>query len=89
MSKRGEKHIHVLTTEDRMCILNMQVTGVKKPLMSVARMCDAGNDVVFQKEGGLIKHTENGQNTKFDQEDNVYRLRVSVAEPVFSRQGPQ
>ena len=27
----GEKHIHVLITEGDKCMLNMQVTGVKKP----------------------------------------------------------
>ena len=50
MSNRGEKHIHVLTTEGHKCILNMQVTDVKKSQMSlsVARICDAGHEVVFQ-----------------------------------------
>ena len=36
MSNRGEKHIHVLTTDGEKCMLNMQVTDVKKPLISVA-----------------------------------------------------
>ena len=76
MSNRGEKRIHVLTTEGHKCILNMQVTDVKKPLMSVARMCDAGHEVVFQSGGGYIKHTGS-------------RLKVSVAQPGFIGQGPQ
>ena len=89
MSNRGEKHIHVLITEGHKCMLNMQVTDVKKPLMSVARICDAGHEVVFQSGGGYIKHTESGQITKFNRVDNVYRLKVSVAQPGFSGQGPQ
>ena len=89
MSNRGDKHIHVLTTEGHKCVLNMQVTDVKKPLMSVARICDAGHEVVFQSGGGYIKHTGSGQITKFNRVDNVYRLKVSVAQPGFSGQGPQ
>ena len=33
-------------------MLNMQVTDVKKPSVSVARICDAGQEVMFQKDGG-------------------------------------
>ena len=61
----------------------------KQQLMSVARVSDAGHEVVFQTDGGFIKHTGSGQITKFDRKDHVYRLKVSVAEPVFSRQRPQ
>jgi hypothetical protein len=89
MPNRGEKHIHVRTSEGHKCLLNMQVTDVKKPLMSVARICDAGHEVHFTKDGGYIEHVESGQLTSFNREDNVYRLHVAVSEPVFSRQGKQ
>ena len=89
MSNRGEKHIDVLTTEGHKCVLNMQVTGVKKTLMSVAHICDAGHEVGFLSGGGNIKYTESGQITKFNPVCNVYRLEVSVAPPGFSGQGPQ
>ena len=39
--------------------------------------------------GGYIKQTESGQITKFNPVDNVYRLKVSVAQPGFSGQGPK
>ena len=63
--------------------------GREETLMSVARICDAGHQVVFQSGGGYIKHTGSGQITKFNRVDNVYRLKVSVAQPGFSGQGPQ
>ena len=88
MPNRGEQHIQVLTGEGHHCLLNMQVTDVKKPLMSVARVCDAGHEVTFRANGGEIKHVESGQITKFDRIDNVYRLRVGVvSESVFNRPG--
>jgi hypothetical protein len=88
MANKGEKHIQVKTSEGHKCMLNMQVTDVKKPLMSVARICDAGHEVVFRSNGGTITHTGTGQTTKFQRIDNVYRLKVGiVSEPVFRRPG--
>ena len=88
MPNNGEKHIQVMTDEGHKCMLNMQVTDVKKPLMSVARICDAGHDVVFTSSGGTIIHRARGQATKFNRVDSVYRLEVNIVEePVFSRPG--
>jgi hypothetical protein len=86
MPNKGEKHIPVVTAEGHKCLLNMQVTDVKKPLMSVARICDAGHEVVFTAEGGRIKHLGSGQVTKFQRVDNVYRLRVNLPSG-FARPG--
>jgi hypothetical protein len=88
MPNRGEKHIQVITNEGHRCLLNMQVTDVKKPLMSVARICDAGHEVIFSAKGGVIKHVKSGQSTKFERVDNVYRLKVDL-EPGFARPGNQ
>jgi hypothetical protein len=88
MPNRGEQHIHVKTKEGHKCMLNMQVTDVKKPLMSVARICDAGHEVTFSSSGGVIKHVKSGQVTKFDRIDNVYRLKVGLASG-FARPGKQ
>ena len=89
MPNRGEKEVRVLTEEGTRCMLKMQVTDVHKPLMSVARICDAGHQVTFTKDGGHIMNNKTGQVTGFSRVDNVYRLKVGLAPPaeVFSRQG--
>ena len=89
MPNRGEKDVKVTTEEGHRCVLKMQVTDVQKPLMSVARICDAGHKGSFTKAGGIIEHEATGQRTKFQRVDNVYRLKVGVAEEksVFRRQG--
>ena len=89
MANKGEKDVKVITEEGHKCMLKMQVTDVKKPLMSVSRICDAGHRVVFEANGGSIEHKGTGQITKFDRVDNVYRLKVGMGDksPVFSRQG--
>ena len=86
MPNRGVK----VTTEERhRCVLMMQVTDIQKPLMSVARICDAGHKVTFTKAGGIIEHEATSQRPKFQRVDNVYRLKVGVAQEksVFRRQG--
>ena len=89
MRNKGEKDVKVTTEEGHRCVLKMQVRDVQKPLMSVARICDAGHKVTFTKAGGIIEHEATGQRTKFQRVDNVYRLKVGVAEEksVFRRQG--
>ena len=92
MDNLGEKRLKVMTKEGRQCELKMQVTDVRKPLMSVARVCDAGHTVVFRRDGGEIVDNETGKATKFSRVNNVYRLEVElpsakVYPTVFRRQG--
>ena len=89
MANQGEKDLRVITEEGHRCTLRMQVTDVQKPLMSVARICDAGHRVTFTKSGGTIENVNSGVKTHFNRVDNVYRLRVglSAGDADFSRQG--
>lgn len=80
MKNQGEKHLKVVTQEGQKCTINMQVTDVQKPLMSVSRICDAGRRVVFAKEGGYIENLMDGKRATFPRVDNVYRLKVDLAE---------
>ena len=48
MPNRGEKHIPVRTESGVGCTLRMQVTDVKRTLLSVGRVCDMGHEVVPQ-----------------------------------------
>jgi hypothetical protein len=58
----------------------MQVTDVRKPLMSVSKICDAGHSVTFRSDGGEIVDERTGQVTKFNRVDDVYRLVVELPE---------
>ena len=89
MSNMGEQNIKVITEEGNGCNLHMQVTDVRRALMSVSRICDAGHEVRFGKCGGEIVHIESGQVTKFRRVDDVYRLKVNLVDEqqVFARQG--
>ena len=71
--------------------MTMQVTDVNKALLSVSRICD--HTVVFKPEGGVIRNSKTGDETKFRCENNVYRMddrqapRGGFCEAVLSRDG--
>ena len=57
MANKWEKDIKVVTDEGHKCLLKMQVADGKKPLRSVARICDASHRVVFTRKGGWTMFT--------------------------------
>ena len=63
-----------------MCEFKMQVTDVRKPLMSVSKICDAGHSVTFRRDGGEIVDDRTGQMTKFNRIDDVYQLVLELPE---------
>jgi len=78
ISNEGEKNVKTKTAEGHMCGIKIQVAQVNKALLSVSKICDAGHEVLFTKDGGKIVHQETGQVVQFRRVDGVYRLRVKV-----------
>ena len=78
----GQWHRDAVPTRERtLCQLKMQVTDVGKPLMSVARSCDANHRATFWSRGrGGIVDDKVGSIAKFDRADDAYRLEVNVPE---------
>ncbi len=66
------------TREGSLCELRMQVTDVRKHLMSVAKICDAGHRGIFWSTGGRLVDNKTGDVTKSDRVDDVYRLDVAL-----------
>ena len=87
MPNRGCKRVKITTKEGQLRTMNMQVTDVNRALMSVAKICDAGHTVTFTTDGGVIRNTQSGEETKFRRENNVYRMTVKLNETGFTRQG--
>ena len=74
----GEKHLKVKTAEGEKFIVRTQLTNVRKPLMSVSKVCDEGNIVVFMQNGGYIQSEKTGEKTSFSREGNVYALEMDL-----------
>jgi hypothetical protein len=69
----GEKPIPIMTREGRKGVANFQCADVSRPLMSVSRICDQGNMVVFTATGGYVVDKK-GMKTAFRRTNNVYVL---------------
>ena len=86
-SNRGEQHVRAVTKDGHEIAFKAQVTDVHRPLMSVSRICDRGNRVVFENHGGYIESLTTGEKIQVHRDRNVYRLEVSVPDSGFTRQG--
>lgn len=89
MANQGEQVISAKTCSGQACRFKLQVTNVRRPLMSVGRICDAGHRVVFGANGGYIQSVATGERVPFRRDNNVYRLGVTVPGVGFHRQGQQ
>ena len=86
-SNRGEQHVMAITQDGHEIAFKAQVTDVHRPLMSVSRICDKGNRVVFESDGGYIESLATGEKIHVRRDHNVYRLQVEVPKSGFTRQG--
>ena len=86
-SNRGEQQVMAVTEGGQEITFKAQVTDVHRPLMSVSRICDKGNRVVFESQGGYIESLATGEKIHVHRDHNVYRLQVEVPQSGFGRQG--
>ena len=57
----------------------MQVAAVRKPLLSVSEMCDAGHDVHFLATGqAYALHRATGELTQFERRKGVFEIVARV-----------
>lgn len=85
----GRRKIEGVVGEGHQVNLTMQVTDVVKVLGSVRQMVEAGNRVVFDKEGSYIEHKESKKRTHMNEKGGGYTfsMRVKGASPAgFQRQ---
>ena len=58
--------------------MHFQLAEVDRPLISVARLVDAGNRVVFGPTGGFIVHVATGRKVQLVRDGNVYTLDMHL-----------
>ena len=62
-------------TAGRILGVGFEVTDVRKPLMSVKRICERGNIVQFGPEESFIQNLQSGEKLKMHKRGNSYVLR--------------
>ena len=75
----GEKHITGYTdNEGLQRSFTAQICDVNKPLLSVRRVTQAGNRVVFEEHGGYIEDMKTGEKMWIKEKDGMYLLKLWV-----------
>ena len=58
--------------------LKMQGAEVSRPILSVIRLTESGKDVIFKKNGGVIRDTQSGVTTTFIRNNCIYVMGMWV-----------
>ncbi|MDA8582759.1 hypothetical protein N9L68_00970 [bacterium] len=74
----GEKSFIAVDEGGALRRMKVQVCDVNKPLLSVRRVTQAGNRVVFEKDGGWIEDTSSGEKLWLKEKDGMYLLKLWV-----------
>ena len=74
----GQQTLPVAFENGIKCFAIFQVARVSRPLMSVAKVCELGNRVIFGANGGVILNLATGQTTEFVKKDGVYVFTLWV-----------
>ena len=90
IKNEGEKQIKAFTDKGLPINMTWQIAGVKKPLASIGRICDAGNVAVFTDKGGYIIGKSGAKQIlevanncgedkmKMHRENGVYNFKIRV-----------
>ena len=68
----GQQELPIAFDNGTRAVATFQIANVSRPLMSVSRICELGNRVLFGASGGVIVNLESGQVTPFEKQDGVY-----------------
>ena len=57
-----------------------QTAEIERPLISASQLAASGHSVVFNQQGGMIIHKQNGRRTVLHKRGGIYVLRMWVPE---------
>ena len=77
---QGTRAVAGHTRQGRIVMMNYSVADVTVALDSISQMCDAGAEVIFRKDGGVIR-AATGQETPFRSVNDTYVRDVWVEKP--------
>jgi hypothetical protein len=74
----GEKCFVAVAEEGQRRKMRAQVCAVNKALLSVSRMVQAGNRVVFEQSGSYVEDLHSGERMHMEEKGGMYMLKVWV-----------
>ena len=74
----GQTTVEFRDSSRMKCGMHFQVADVEKPLVSVAKLVDGGNSVVFTPKGGYIQSLTSQRRIQLVRDGNVYVLDMQL-----------
>ena len=78
---RGDRSVTGLTEEGQSRRMVWEVCPVRRPLLSVAKITKAGNQVYWGEDKAFVKNNKTGQITNLRRERNVWMFDLWVKRP--------
>ena len=75
---RGEADICFWTPDGQQRLTTFQNASVGMPILSISKVTEEGNDVIFRRNGGEIIHLETGHRTPLIKRLGVYFVKLKV-----------
>ena len=85
----GEKRFLAYGEEGQVRAIKAQVCEVNKALLSVSRMVQAGNRVVFSRSGSYVEDENTGERISLREQGGMYMLKLWVKNESFQRQAEE
>ena len=74
----GDRHVGLCGSDGQVKTLRCGVADVKKNLLAVCQLVDAGHDVVFSRRGSYIKHVPTGWKIDMTRKGGSFMIEMDV-----------
>ena len=78
---RGQQRLPIELGDGTRTHSIFQVADVSRPLVSVARLAEAGKAVIFGCSGGVIRDMTSGGDIPFERRDGIYIFKMKMPPP--------
>ena len=85
----GEKSFLAYGEQGQVRAIKAQVCEVNKALLSVSRMVQAGNRVVFSNSGSYVEDENTGERIPLREQGGMYMLKLWIRNQSFQRQAEE
>ena len=89
ISNLGENNFIAYGEQGQARSIKAQVCEVNKPLLSVSRMVQAGNTVVFSRSGSYVEDENTRERIPLREQGGMYMLKLWIKNQSFQRQAEE
>ncbi len=81
IENEGEAELNLATEKGQNVKTRFQFARVTRPLMSIAKICDADNTVLFSKKHAIVKNAKGQEIARFERRGMLYLIKFRLKAP--------